>query len=307
MPAASNQCTEEQVLQLARRLFSYDSETETGIVCGIGDDAAVLTTADPLLFELITVDALVSGTHFESGTPAGQVAWKAIAVNVSDIAAMGGVPTYALVAATVPASLPAAYLVELLEGIKQAAAAFNVSVIGGDTVGGPALSLSITMTGYVERELVCYRSGAQAGDIIAVTGPLGGSLRSGRHLNVQPRLREARWLVRHARPRAMMDLSDGLAKDGTRMAAAGTVRLCIDSAALPISEGSSLEGACRDGEDFELLCVFDPKVLNREAQEAYAAACGRPIHIIGTVRDGTPGVLLDGRELEPQGFEHFEL
>jgi len=298
---------EEDILKLASDIFGKTARSNSTVICGIGDDTAVLEIPGSGNYRLITTDTIVAGTHFLPDEDPQRVAWKAIAVNVSDIAAMGGVPETLLISATIPATSSEAYIVALLNGLAQTAEKFNIAVIGGDTVGGPALSLTVTMQGYVEPENLCYRSGAQAGDIIVVTGTLGGSLESGRHLDVRPRLAEARWLVRHAKPHAMMDISDGLAKDSGRMAAASGVCMRFDSASVPIAADSSLEGAFRDGEDFELLCTCDPEKISEELLEEFAQTFSLPITIVGTVEAGTVEVVLDNETVKPKGFEHFEI
>jgi thiamine-monophosphate kinase len=298
---------EEDIIKLAADLFGNTVCSKDTIVCGIGDDTAVLEIRGSDKYQLVTTDTVVAGTHFNPEDDPRRVARKAVAVNASDIAAMGGVPETLLVSATIPKSCSKTYIIELLESLAETAKLYNTAVIGGDTVGGPVLSLTITMLGYVEHKNICYRSGVKPGDCIAVTGKLGGSLVSGRHLDVQPRLAEARWLVEHAKPHAMMDISDGLAKDGSRMAAASTVSLRLDSAAIPIATDSTLEGACRDGEDFELLCACDPGMLTREIREEFTQLFSLPITVIGTAVEGSAEVYLDNERLKPEGYEHFEI
>jgi thiamine-monophosphate kinase len=228
-----------------------------------------------------------------------------LAVNVSDIAAMGGTPRHAVVSLALPSSTPQHYIRALLEGMRRCARRFGVTVVGGDTVGAPCLSITITLTGSAPRGRICRRSGARPGDLLAVTGPLGGSLASGRHLTFMPRLPEALWLMQHLRPHAMMDLSDGLALDGARMAAASQVRLALRGARIPRAKRAALADALHDGEDFELLVALSPRRCTAARQQAFARAFRRRLHIIGVVEHGAPAVVVDGRPLAPRGFEHF--
>jgi len=302
---APDACDEQRIIELVTAAFCSGTDCAADVAFGVGDDAAVLRLPGSSDLLLLTIDAIVAGTHFTLADDLERVGWKALAVNISDIAAMGGLPTHAVLSATVPRSVPLQLLTRLLDGIRRAADRWQVAVVGGDTVGGPALSVSVALLGRVAPEHVCYRHGAQPGDLLVVTGPLGGSLASGRHLDVEARLDEARWLVSHCKPSAMMDLSDGLAQDGARMARAASVQLCLDAGALPLAGGCSVDQALFDGEDFELLCAFPPATLTPARRDAYAAAGYRPLHVIGDVRAGEPCVLLDGRELPAGGFDHF--
>ena len=296
---------EAGILALARRYFAAGPACAPGVVCGIGDDAAVCRSPRARWLELLTVDTLVAGTHFGPGTAPTRIGWKALAVNLSDIAAMGGIPTVAVVSVTLTGRETLACVEALMQGMAAAARRFGVAIVGGDTVGGPALSITVALAGRVEPRCVCYRSGAQPGDLIAVTGPLGGSLRSGRHLDFMPRLAEARWLVRHAKPTAMMDLSDGLAMDGNRLALASKVALRLNARAIPVSPGSTLAGALHDGEDFELLCTFAPAALTPRVRAAFARRFGRPLALIGAVARPPVKVTVDGVALSSRGFDHF--
>lgn len=302
-----NPFREDDLLAMAAELFHGTLPPSGSVVFGIGDDTAVLEIPGSDRYRLVTTDTIVADTHFRPDEDPERVAWKAVAVNISDIAAMGGMPEAMLVSAIVPCSCTQAYVTGLMKSLAAAAVKFNVAVIGGDTVGGPALALTVTMLGYVERECLCLRSGVRPGDSIAVTGTLGGSLESGKHLDFQPRLAEARWLVQHAKPHAMMDLSDGLAKDSARMAAASAVSLHIDAASIPVAECSVLEHACREGEDFELLCAYAPGQLTVDIITEFQSTFSLPLTIIGSAAAGPAGVFLDENELNPEGFEHFEL
>ncbi len=232
------------------------------VVIGVGDDCAALESADESLFELLKTDALVAGVHFSKHDDPYRVGRKALCRAISDVAAMGGVPRAALVTLALPKGMDFKTVEGWYRGLESAAEQFGVALVGGETtstVEGDAV-LSVAMTGWVERENCVRRGGASVGDVIAVTGRLGGSLASGRHLDFCPRLAAARWLVaeENRRPTAMMDLSDGLAKDLPRLAKASSVGYRVDWESLPFHDGVGVDAAVGDGEDYELLMTFSP-------------------------------------------------
>ncbi|HWL52619.1 MAG TPA: thiamine-phosphate kinase [Chthoniobacteraceae bacterium] len=235
---------------------------------GPGDDCAVLGNAADRRWSLLKTDAVVEGVHFTKETDLRRVGWKALARAVSDIAAMGGIPEHALITVALPPSMAVAEVEALYAGLTRCAEAFGISIAGGETTRSPAqhggpgpLFVSITLTGSVEASRCILRSGGRPGDLLLVTGTLGGSL-AGKHLDFHPRLAEARWLTRHFRLRAMMDLSDGLASDLPRLAAASRCGYEI-TAPLPTLPGTSQEAAWQDGEDFELLFALAPGEARR--------------------------------------------
>ncbi|MCB1086288.1 MAG: thiamine-phosphate kinase [Verrucomicrobiae bacterium] len=236
------------------------------VVAGPGDDCAVIATHDPDRWELLKTDCLVEGVHFTTDTEPEKVGWKALCRSLSDIAAMGGDPRSALVTLAVPARRDLATVEGWYRGLRRAAERFGVSIVGGETSSLPdqldTAFLSVTVTGTVWRERCLFRSGARNGDLIAVTGRLGGSFASGRHLDFVPRLREGAWLANADgfRPTAMMDLSDGLAKDLPRLAkASGDLGWRLDLDALPCHPGCDAAQAIGDGEDYELLMTLPPQ------------------------------------------------
>jgi thiamine-monophosphate kinase len=231
-----------------------------GVVVGAGDDCAVLR-AGAGHYQLFKTDVVVESVHFLPDSPPARVGWKAACRALSDIAAMGGWPTYALVTLIVPAERPLQWVRRLYSGLNRAARCHAFSIVGGETsrfdAGGPA-AISISMLGRVEKKRCLLRSGARPGDLLFVTGQLGGSL-AGWHLKFQPRIAEARWLARRFRPSAMIDLSDGLGSDLPRLAAASGVGFEIDLHTLPRRRGASIDQALSDGEDYELLFTVPPK------------------------------------------------
>jgi thiamine-monophosphate kinase len=228
------------------------------VIAGPGDDCAVVAAPEPRRVLLLKTDCVVEGVHFVPNEKPQKVGWKAMMRTLSDFAAMAGEPEYALITLVAPAQRDARWVTELYRGLERAAERFRVAVVGGETSGtrGPAM-ISVSAVGSVEKERCIRRSGGRAGDILFVTGKLGGSGK-GRHLNFVPRIAEARWLSAHFRIHAMMDLSDGLGADLPRLAKASGLGFEIDEAALPRHRGCSIAEAINDGEDYELLFAVAP-------------------------------------------------
>src|SRR5215831_1173289 len=183
------------------------------VVTGAGDDCAVLDLGVPEKLILFKTDAVVEGIHFTAETMPEKIGHKALARCLSDIAAMAGTPTAALVTIGLPKDFDPDFIGRIYEGLNGIAAKYGVAVCGGETTTNPGrVFISIALLGTVPRGKQALRGGAKVGDAIFVTGELGGSL-AGRHLEFEPRIEEARWLAEHFHLHALMDLSDGLAGD----------------------------------------------------------------------------------------------
>jgi thiamine-monophosphate kinase len=247
---------EDAVLVRLKRLLR---RTPPSVHAGIGDDCAAVRGGRGVLM-LLKTDCVVEGRHFLPGDAAAAVGWKAACRAVSDIAACGGEPRFALVTCVVRSAQTKRWIDGLYRGIEKAARTYGFHVVGGELARteGPAM-ISVALTGEVPTADFVGRAGGRDGDVLFVTGVLGRSFASGWHLRFSPRIEQARWLVRHFRPRAMMDLSDGLAADLPRLAAAGGTGFILDSALVPRRRGASLKQALGDGEDFELLFAIDPR------------------------------------------------
>lgn len=233
------------------------------LVVGPGDDCAVVGEGNQLT--LLKTDAVVAGVHFLPDEEPRRVGWKAVARVLSDFAAMGGRPGELLVTVALAPEVEVEWVSQLYEGMKACLARHGGFIVGGETtslpVGTPTL-ISVAGRGMVERKNLVTRSGGRVGDAVYVTGTLGGSLR-GKHLDFTPRLVEANWLTQHFEVTAMMDLSDGLAKDLPRLARMSGVGFEIAREALPLSEGVSIEAALGDGEDYELLFTSVDEIAGR--------------------------------------------
>lgn len=273
---------------------------------GIGDDAAVLRGPGSTRW-LFASDMLVEGTHFRRRTlPAFWIGWKALARNLSDIAAMGGVPGWAVVSLGAPSGTSVRFIDEVYRGLGRCAARFGMAVVGGDTVRAPVVIVDVAILGTASPRQLVLRSGARTGDGLFVTGRLGGSYASGRHARFLPRIREAHELVRRARIHAMIDLSDGLASDLWQMSRASRVRMRIAAEAIPLAPGTRLRQALMEGEDFELLAAVSPRQAARLPRRL--GSC--PLTRIGVATGPGVGVELEhpgGRltRLVPQDFRHF--
>ncbi len=268
------------------------------LAVGPGDDCAVVDAGRGPL-RLLKTDAIVEGVHFLRETPAEKVGWKAVARVLSDFAAMGGAPEHLLVTVVVDAGRPVAWMDGLYRGIRKCLAVHGGVLAGGETSSAPdGAVISVAGEGAVARGHLVLRSGGKPGDLLLVTGRLGGSIR-GRHLSFAPRLAEAAWLVRHLRPGAMMDLSDGLAKDLPRLAAASGCGYRLDAAALPLNRGCTVEQGLGDGEDYELLLAVPPGRWKNTATQWAAVFPKLPLTVVGELTEAGKGQSLRG------GWEHF--
>jgi thiamine-monophosphate kinase len=283
------------------------------VVAGIGDDCAVLRSGDPDKFLLYTCDPVVEGVHFLKNTPPRQVGWKAMARNLSDIAAMGGQPRWAVVSIGLRPTTSLRYVDRLYDGLSAAARRFGCVIVGGDTTHVKHEQfVVVTLLGEVEKSKLTLRSGSKIGDSVFVTGSLGGSLR-GKHLRFAPRITEARWLVQQFRVHAMIDLSDGLSSDLQRMVEASHSNIGFEvfAAEIPLAPATrgNLNAALNDGEDFELLFTIDPRDVTR-LRAAWRREFRLPLSEIGRVVRSPGNVHLvtkDGRRrpLAAGGYDHF--
>ncbi|MFM8657212.1 MAG: thiamine-phosphate kinase [Chthoniobacterales bacterium] len=237
-------------------------------VAGIGDDCAAVEAPRGKLL-LLKTDCVVESRHFRASDSPAAVGWKSVCRAVSDIAACGGEPQHALITCVLRDKQTGRWLDGLYRGIETAGREFGFHVVGGELArtDGPTV-INVAMTGIGARREFVRRGGGRSGDLLYVTGTLGGSLRSGWHLRFCPRLREARWLAKNIRPTAMMDLSDGLAADLPRLAAESGTGFVIDAESVPRRRGATLRAALSDGEDFELLFAV-PKTKGSRFERAW--------------------------------------
>ncbi len=284
------------------------------VTVGIGDDGAVLTVSGGAETVVVT-DMLLDGVHFDlAATSPALIGRKAVAVNLSDLAAMGCHPEAAFVCVAVPDLNRSAEMVgRLFDGIAELAESRQFTVAGGDTNtwNGPVV-ISVCLTGRPLGPRPVLRSGARPGDVLLVSGPLGGSLRSGRHLTFEPRIDLAGLLANRLDIHAMIDISDGLAIDLHRLMDASGTGAVIDAARIPVhsdvpaagrgGQAGRVQAALTDGEDFELLLAVaddDPNLPSFVES--------RQLYPVGTVT-AEPGCRLRDESgehiLAPGGWQH---
>ncbi len=309
------------------------------VLRGIGDDAAV-SFLSPGMDLVSTVDLLVEGVHFDlSLMTAFQLGRKSLAVNLSDLAAMGARPLFALISFAAPSHTPLEFVDDFFAGFGSIAREFEVSLIGGDTSSSPdRLFLSITLLGEGEREKLVYRRGAREGDDVYVTGTLGDSflglylarsqkgkpLVSGaeflleRHFNPVPRVKEGRSLARENLATAMIDVSDGLYSDLSHICEESGVGATLWAEKVPRSapflsiisdiSGGDRNWSLKGGEDYELLFTVPPEKRQRLAEVAKDWPCG--VTLVGKITPSSQGIaILDEHgPLDPavvKGYDHF--
>lgn len=301
------------------------------VLVGYGDDAAVIEVGGRGV--CVTVDVLVEDVHFRrdlSSWP--DVGWKAVAVSVSDLAAMGATPTGAVIGLCRPAALAEADVEALYAGMRQACDRWGLRLLGGDTVRGPALVVSVTALGDVDPGRVVTRGGGRPGDRLVVVGALGTAAAALRQVEAGQEPNPA-LLAAHRRPvalpaagralaahgaRAMIDVSDGLGADLGHLCAASGVGARVSAGALPVASGVAEAAGedlwrvvCGGGEDFALVAALPARAAEAAARAASAAE-GVPAAVVGelTPPGGTAAVLLElpggGRlVLDRMGYDHF--
>lgn len=319
------------IAKLRQRL----GEPPAGVAVGPGDDAAVTTRGGTAV---TSVDALVEGVHFRRAhAPPRSIGRKAMATALSDLAAMGAAPCEAYVVLGVPSDLDEDGCLEIFEGLREVGGEAGATILGGDITRAPVITLALTVVGAVsDAGAAVRRGGASAGEVVALTGELGGAAAglallerpdlgaafgdevaaALRARNLEPRaaLAEGAALARSGAT-AMIDLSDGLGADASHVAAESDVRLEIELGRVRLEEGVAevaaamgrepLELAVSGGEDYELLACLPEEALAGAA--AAVAAAGGALRAIGTVVPGE-GVVLslpDGRRLAPLGYDQL--
>ena len=268
-------------LRLIGQIRQWLGDASPASPFGIGDDCAVLPPTKKL--QLVTTDPVIYGQHFDDTVPPRAVGAKLLKRNLSDIASMGGKPVAAVVSLALASDTNIAWLREFYRGLAACARRYGVKIVGGDITQGPPgfFGAFLTLHGEATGQRVVTRGGALPGDRIYVTGRLGGSL-LGHHYKFTPRLTEGTWLAGRKEVCAMMDVSDGLAKDLDALTPAGLAPALI-AAAIPISAAarksaaqtkqSPLFHALSDGEDYELLLIVcyraDPARFERDWQKKF--------------------------------------
>ncbi len=303
---------------------------EHRMLVGIGDDAAAWRGND--FSVLATTDAMVEGVHFATGTPWWELGWKALAVNLSDIAAMGGVPEHALANLSLPGDTEVEDVVQLYRGMAELANRHNVAIVGGNITSAPVIMIAITVIGCGLKEGLLLRSAAVPGDLVAVTGHPGSSAAGLRmltgnmklhpetaallrkaHLQPQPRISQGQTLVKQG-VRAAIDISDGLLVDLGHVCEASKVGAVVKVKDVPVHAlmkeafgKDALHLALTGGEDYELLFTAGGPIMEG-VRTSIGADC--PVTVIGEITEGAGVSLLgeDGKpyHIENQGWDHFK-
>jgi thiamine-monophosphate kinase len=313
---------------IKKRILSKDEK----VLIDIGDDAAIIKpSANKLL--IFTTDTMVERVHFDTRyCTFEEIGWKAMTANLSDIAAMGGLPTYALVTVGLPKSAKITDILSIYEGATRIANRYNCRIIGGDTaLVKKDLFISIALLGEVEKRFLVTRGGAKKGDLICITGKLGEAQagleflkRFGRrdlslvkkHLKPEPRIDQARVLIRNLKVNSLIDISDGLSSELFHLAEESQVGALIYEQNIPVStrckkialllKGNPLKWALSSGEEYELLFTVDSK--DKGKLESIKSKLN--ISIVGKITDKGQGIKIVRKSgkvqnLRKSGFVHF--
>lgn len=330
-PRATRDASQGELALIEKIQQRVARSSTRSVSLGIGDDCALLRLR-PDEEAAVTTDLSIELRHFLRNLhPPEAIGHRAVARGLSDLAAMGARPVAAFLSLGLPAELTRAsrrntpaWIDRFLDGFQQLAVQHKTPLAGGDLAQSSIALADIVLIGAVPRAKALLRSGARPGDLIYVTGSLGGSayglqlLKSGGrhklsepafspHLSPQPRIAQGLWLRRHAAATAAIDISDGLSTDLNHLCERSGVSAEIDSSRLPIFAGASLQEALHGGEDYELLFTASPATRMPRRISGIPVT---PIGVITRTRDHRPRVMLidssgGKKPLEPQGWEHF--
>ena len=295
--------TEDELVEAIASLVERPDERR--VLLGIGDDAAAWQPSRSHR-SVITTDALIENVHFRrENSTLEAIGRRAMAVNLSDIGAMGARPVLATVALGLPAQSAEADALALYRGIAELSNAYSCAIAGGDLTRAPLITIAITVVGEVRASNLKTRAGARPSDVIAVTGPLGGARASGYTAIPAPRVAEGRWLGASRSVHAMMDLSDGLSSDLARMCVRSKCGALLER--IPIAAGAEEADALGGGEDYELLAAVSPRAFTYLARR-FRKRFGRELEWAGVFREGA-GVFLKAergeRTVPATGWDHF--
>ncbi len=317
--------SESNIIQKIQEMFAANPQD-------MGDDCAVLPFDDETSL-LLATDALIEDVHFlRDMVDARDVGYKLVAVNVSDICAMGGEPTSMLLTASFPPNISKDWIDDFLKGVREGAVRYQVKLVGGDTTGAPGkIYANIAILGKIETAHIKYRHGAKPGDILCLTGDVGRSKAGlhcllnklidpglvGRHMHPDIPVQPARWLAANPNVTAMMDVSDGLNIDLHKLCDASGIGARIDVAHIP--QNTHFRNFCADhglnplttaltsGEEYCLLLCINPSVVDQIAKE-YEMEFSLPLYQIGTVTEEKKVCYIQDNKpvsLELEDYDHF--
>ncbi|MBU0710023.1 MAG: thiamine-phosphate kinase [Candidatus Omnitrophica bacterium] len=279
-------------------------KTDRSVVEGSGDDCAVLKL-DRFRYQLFACDMIAEDSDFKLNDDPYLIGRKALAVSVSDIAACGGLPKHCIISIGMPKTTPVKFIDRVFRGSLNLARKYSINIVGGDISSAPKLIIDTCLLGVVEKSHLVLRGGAKVGDIIFVSGELGGS-RLGKHLKFTPRVKEARFLVENFKVNSMIDISDGLTQDLSHVLGQSKKGAIIFEQLIPASRHArNLKDVLGSGEDYELLFTLSRKEAKRLVKRNWTVF--KPIGEIVDKNNGFRFIDKKNREtnLEPEGFRHF--
>lgn len=299
---------EKEIIEFIKKNIKIKNKD---VFAGIGDDTAVIKYKKDEYF-LITVDSIVENVHFTTEKATYyQIGKKAIAVNLSDIASMGGIPLYAVISTGIPEGKEK-IIKQLLNGFKFMAEKYRFDIVGGNLTKSNVLFIDVCLIGKVEKKYLKLRSGAKPGELIYTTGTLGGS-QIKKHLNIKPRIEESRFLVKNFPVSSMIDISDGLSSDLITLAKESKAGFKIFLDKIPVSpeakkisktEKEAIFHALNDGEDYELVFTVPEKFRNKIPEKinstkiTYIGEITKKIQYTGIYRK-------EKIKITPSGYDHF--
>lgn len=285
--------------------FRKNIKTDSSVIVGSGDDCAVLEF-DKNNYQLFTCDMIVQGVDFTPKDNLYLVGRKALAVSISDIAACGGIPRWAVVSLGLPKNSEVKSLDKLSKGLFDLAKEYKINIVGGDISSAPKLTIDVSLIGLVKKNNLTLRSGAKAGDVILVSGPLGGTIKS-KHLTFTPRVKEAGFLVDNFKINSMIDISDGLLQDLGHILKQSKAGAAIFDPLVPKNrECKNSLDALTGGEDFELLFTMSREDVIKLAEKNK----GFYFKPIGQIMPEAFGLKVFDKEnnilkIPVKGFKHF--
>ena len=287
--------------------ISKQVRVDSTVLKGIGDDAAVIKYKRGK-YLLFAADMILEKVHFNSNTMPFKIGWKALGVNISDIAAMGGIAKYAVLSLGLPKKTDIKFVDGLYSGVRAIAKKFNINIVGGDTNLSSRIVIDTAILGEAKKGELVLRSGARIGDAIALTGKLGGSIK-GRHLSFMPRIFESQYLVKNFNINSMIDVSDGLSEDLDRICVSSKIGARVYESLIPLSKNTrSIKDALLGGEDFELLFTTPKKDIGNLVKK-FKRKFKTPISIIGEITKDKSINLINkygkASTLRKGGFRHF--
>lgn len=295
-------------IKLIEEIKRRSGRAPKGLKSGIGDDCAVLDY-DKSRYMLWATDMIVDGTHFSAGkTPYPKIGRKAVAVNISDIAAMGGLPKYITVTLGVPPAMKDGGIMSLYDGIFGICREYGITVVGGDTNRSGRLVIDVSIIGFVEKKKLTLRSGAKVGEKVLITGPVRNGKVS--HFDFRPRVKESVIITSRYSPGAMIDVSDGVAMDIGRICSASRVGCVLRADAIPLVKGLSLNDALNYGESFELLFTMSPNNTAKLLKTKKSSGSDGSFYVIGEITSRASGMKLvdlsgNVSKFDMKGYSHL--